>query len=90
MSSSPINYSNQNKRAFGNKVKKNSTTQAENCDDENEGGVTVKSLERIPTTMSGVGHVGRQQNKTKLAIASAETMSPSLKNYADAPNNLIQ
>jgi hypothetical protein len=47
----------------------------ENCDENNEGGVAVRSLERIPTSMSGVGNGYRQQNNTKLA----GTMSPSLK-----------
>jgi hypothetical protein len=73
MSSSPINYSNMNKKAFMSK-------NLENCEDAEEGGVIIRSMERVPTTLSGVRNQdSRMQTKTKLAIASAGTMSPSMK-----------
>jgi hypothetical protein len=81
MSSSPVNYSNMNKKVF-------QKTSAENCEDDNEGGVAFGSLERVPTSISGVGHGSRGQQKTKVAMFSAGTMSPSLKNYNENSKNL--
>ena len=82
MSSSPINYSNMNKKAFMSK-------NLENCEDAEEGGVIIRRMERVPTTLSGVRNQdSRMQTKTKLAIASAGTLSPSMK-QADTPSKTM-